>query len=66
MIGSEKLMTETDIQINQFKIKNLVVCENHKYRSNQHYLNSISIYDRREEYKKIASDNFIPEILKLK
>ena len=41
MVACEKLVrTGEDIQ--QFKIKNLVVCENYKYRDNHHYLNGIS------------------------
>ena len=55
MWGSEKL------RIGQFKIKNLVVCENYKYRDNKH----LSIYksiDRREEFKQIAIKNFPLEI----
>ena len=66
MVCSEKLMRETDIQITQFKIKNLVVCENYKYRDNHHYLNSLSAFDRREEFKKIANDNWQSEVMKVK
>jgi hypothetical protein len=33
MWAAEKLMTTTDIEIHQFKIKNLVICENYKYRN---------------------------------
>ena len=62
MVGSEKLVREQNEEIHQFKIKNLVVCENYKYRGNYHYLNSISVYDRREEFKKISHDNFLPEL----
>ena len=41
MVACEKLVrTGEDIQ--QFKIKNLVVCENYKYRDNHYYLNGIS------------------------
>ena len=62
MVGSEKLVREQNEEIHQFKIKNLVVCENYKYRGHYHYLNSLSVYDRREEFKKISHDNFIPEL----
>lgn len=65
MWGSEKLMKTTDINIQQFKIKNLVVCENYKYRNNAHYINNISIYDKREEFKQIAYNNFNEELNKL-
>jgi len=62
MVGSEKLVREQNEEIHQFKIKNLVVCENYKYRGHYHYLNSLSVYDRREEFKKISHDNFLPEL----
>jgi len=65
MVGSEKLVREQNEQIHQFKIKNLVVCENYKYRGHYHYLNSLSVYDRREEFKKISHDNFLPELKKV-
>ena len=66
MVGSEKLIKETDIKISQFKIKNLVVCENYKYRDNNHYLNGLSAFDRREEFKKRALNNWQSEIVKVK
>jgi hypothetical protein len=65
MWGAEKLMMTTDIDIQQFKIKNLVVCENYKYRSSSHILNHISAYDKRDEYKKIAYSHFNDELNKL-
>ena len=65
MVGSEKLIREQNEEIHQFKIKNLVVCENYKYRGHYHYLNSLSVYDRREEFKKISHDNFLPELKKV-
>lgn len=66
MWASEKLSATTDIDIKQFKIKNLVVCENYKYRSNGHYVNNLSVYDRREEFKEIALSNFNKELEKIK
>jgi len=65
MWASEKLIEEQDENITQFKIKNLIVCENYKYRNNSHYLNHISVYDRREEFKKIAQSNFTEELKKV-
>ena len=46
----------------QFKIKNLVVCENYKYRDNKHLSEFIASIDRREEFKQIAHKNFPLEI----
>ena len=66
MVASEKLIKEKKEKITQFKIKNLVVCENYKYRGHSHYLNSISVYDRREEFRTIAHDNFMTELKKVK
>jgi len=65
MWGAERLMKTTDINIQQFKIKNLVVCENYKYRNNSHYINNISAFDKREEYKQIAESKFNEELNKL-
>ena len=65
MVGSEKLVREQNEEIHQFKIKNLVVCENYKYRTNHHYLNNLSAYDRREEFKKVAKDAWNDEISKI-
>jgi len=50
------------INIQQFKIKNLVVCENYKYRNFYEYQENLSMIDRREEFKKISFDNFKPEL----
>jgi hypothetical protein len=65
MVASEKLMREGKEDIQQFKLKNVVVCENYKYRNNNHYLNNISAYDRREQFKKMAFQNFEPELKKI-
>jgi len=65
MVASEKLMKEGKEDIQQFKLKNVVVCENYKYRNNSHYLNNISVYDRREEFKKQAESNFMKELEKI-
>jgi len=65
MWASEKLIQSEQLDIQQFKLKNLVVCENYKYRSNYHYLNNLSAYDKREEYRKIAESNFKDELDKL-
>ena len=66
MWAAEKLSATTDINIKQFKIKNLVVCENYKYRNNIHLISNLSVYDRREEFKKIAESNFSKELEKIK
>ena len=56
MWGSDKLKLGQ-----QFKIKNLVVCENYKYRDNKYLTNFIAGIDRREEFKDIAHKNFQKE-----
>lgn len=65
MIAAEKLKKLGKEDIQQFKLKNVVVCENYKYRNNSHYINNISIYDRREEFKKLAESNFMKELEKI-
>ena len=39
MVAAEKLVQTKQLDIQQFKLKNVVVCENYKYRDNNHYLN---------------------------
>ena len=65
MWASEKLVQTQNVDIQQFKLKNLVVCENYKYRSNYHYINNLSVYDRREDFKKIAESHFSEELDKI-
>ena len=65
MWASEKLIQTQQLDIQQFKLKNLVVCENYKYRNNSHYINNISVYDRRQEFKQIAESNFGKELDKI-
>ena len=66
MWGSEKLTQTTDIEVKQFKMKNLVICENYKYRNTAHYLNNMSVYDRSDEFKEISLANFNKELQDLK
>ena len=65
MVAAEKMIRTQQRDIQQFKLKNLVVCENYKYRNNSHYLNNISVYDRREQFKQIAESNFMKELEKI-
>ena len=65
MVAAEKLVQTKQLDIQQFKLKNVVVCENYKYRNNSYYINNLSMYDRREEYKKIAESNFMVELDKV-
>jgi len=65
MWASQKLLQEQDIDIHQFKIKNLVVCENYKYRGLSHYVDNMTIIDRREEFKQLAQSNFKDELDKI-
>jgi hypothetical protein len=62
MWAAEKLIVTTNMEIHQFKIKNLVICENYKYRNNSHLLNHISAFDKRDEFKKISEENFSKEL----
>ena len=65
MVASEKLKQLSNEDIQQFKLKNVVVCENHKYRNHSHYTNNLSVYDRRESFKQIAESNFMKELEKI-
>lgn len=62
MWGAEHLIRERGLDVRQFKITNLVVCENYKYRTFAHYLNHISVFDKRDEYRSIAMSNFQKEL----
>jgi len=65
MWASEKLVTTKSVDIQQFKLKNLVVCENYKYRNNNHYIQKLSLHDRKEQFKQIAASNFTNELNKI-
>ena len=49
----------------QYKIKNLVICENYKFRFNQHITNRLASISRKDEFLKIAQSNFPIELEKL-
>jgi hypothetical protein len=65
MWASEKLIQTQQLDIQQFKLKNLVVCENYKYRDNSHYTNILDVIDNRESFKNIAHSNFSNELQKV-
>jgi len=65
MWSSEKLTQTTDIEVQQFKMKNVVICENYKYLNNAHYLNNMSVFDRREQFQQISESNFSKELDKI-
>lgn len=66
MWSSEKLTQTTDIEVQQFKMKNVVICENYKYLNNAHYLNNLSVFDRREQFQQISESNFSKELQNVK
>jgi hypothetical protein len=51
--------------INQFKLKNYVVCENYIYRDRTHYDKLIKRIDRKEEFRNQANQSFSIEINKI-
>jgi hypothetical protein len=52
-------------KITQFKLKNLVVCEDYQYRDSSHYLNFINKNNKKEEFLKHAQNNFKMELEKI-
>lgn len=52
-------------KITQFKIKNLVVCEDYKYRDKSHYLDYMCKKDIKDEFLKISQKNFKIELDKI-
>lgn len=61
MYGSEKLISRGE-EVVQFKLKNVVVCEDYKYRNHKSYTNHLKTFDRRDEYRKRANSNFNSEL----
>lgn len=59
------LQREYDYDVRQYKIKNLVVCELHRFRNNYEYTNGLKYYHRKNEYKKQCNDNITKELEKL-
>jgi hypothetical protein len=64
MWGSEKLNQKGE-WIQQFKLKNYIVCENYIYRDRKHYDLLIKRIDRKEEFRQQANTSFSIEINKL-
>lgn len=62
MHGAEKLVRDKNEKIYQFKIKNLVVCENYKYRDNSYITNNLKSINRKEEFLEISRNNFALEL----
>lgn len=65
MWASEKISRLDNNPVKQFKLKNIVVCENYRYRNQGHYINHMSIYNRKDEFKKIATSKLTEEYNKL-
>ena len=64
MWAIEKLNQKGE-NINQFKLKNYIVCENYIYRNRKHYDSIISRIDRKEEFKQKAYSTFQEELNKI-
>lgn len=64
MWASEKLNANGE-QIQQFKMKNYVVCENYAYRNRDHYKKLITKIDRKNEFREKANSNFGLELSKI-
>jgi hypothetical protein len=65
MWSAEKLILEYGVDIRQYKLKNLVVCENYKDRDFSKYTDKLSLINRKEEFLKIAHKNFKSELIKV-
>jgi len=52
-------------ETHQFKLKNVVVCENYKYRDNSYLTSHVHMINRKDEFLKIAHQNYHSELLKL-
>ena len=49
----------------QFKMKNVVVCEDYKYRDYNHITKYVHVISRKDEFLKVAHTNYQPEMMKL-
>jgi hypothetical protein len=58
-----QIMKQRGININQFVLENEIIVEDHLFRFNP-YKNYLSVIDKREEFKRIAHNNFQEEINK--
>lgn len=65
MWASHILKEKNKVDIKQFKMKNLVVCENYKYRNSVHMKNHILPYDRRIEFRSLGEAHFSEELEKI-
>lgn len=52
-------------EFRQFKVKNLVICEDYKYRSKEHYLKYISKINKKEDFLSVAQRAFRYELDKI-
>lgn len=52
-------------KVKQFKIRNLIICEDYKYRNKEYYLQLISKVNRKDEFLSIARNNFELELHKI-
>jgi hypothetical protein len=66
MHGSEKLISQQNLKIYQFKIKNLVICENYKYRDTSYITNNLKSINRKDEFLQISRLNFQSELNTIK
>lgn len=62
MHAAEKLVGFGLAEIKQYKLKNVIVCENYKFRAYDYFVNRLSIIDRRSEFRKISELNFKKEL----
>jgi hypothetical protein len=60
------IMKERGINVSQFVLENLIAGENHKNRTNNTIKQYIYSHNRKEEFKRVAEQNFKPEINKFK
>lgn len=66
MFASHYLKNKFNVNIRQYKMKNLVVCENYKYRNSVHMKNHLLSYDRRNEFRSMGETHFNSELSKIK
>jgi hypothetical protein len=59
---AEKMTQSGHYDVRQFKLKNVVVCENYRYRDETHYTRHLSLRNRKEEFLQIATNNFRKEL----
>ena len=60
IMGCAAFMRNKNIDVSQFVVEGMLVCENYKYRDVSYLVKYLSPIDRRDEFLEVAHRNFFP------